>query len=74
MQGRSTNGNNADGGGMTNIYHLPSPEERCRDLTPEQEAYWWEQYEISSRAVQYAKKQLGILAVEKGLERIESDE
>lgn len=37
-------------------------------LTPEQETYWWEQLEIGERKVEYAKRMLGILAIEKGVE------
>ena len=49
------------------IYHLPSPEERGIKLTPEQETYWWQQYEIAQRMSEYAMRQLGIVKPEKGL-------
>lgn len=49
---------------MGEIIHLPTPKE----LTPEQEEHWWNQLEIAERQVEYAKRMLGILAVEKGLE------
>ena len=38
------------------------------ELTPEQEEYWWEQLEIAERKVEYAKRMLGLLAIEKGVE------
>lgn len=34
-------------------------------LSPEQERYWREQLDFAERAVAYAKKRLGIAAVEK---------
>lgn len=39
-----------------------------KPLSPEQEDYWYKQLESAERAVEYAKRMLGILAVEKGLE------
>lgn len=45
------------------IHHLP-----VRELTPEQEQYWHEQLEIAERKVEYAKRMLGLIAVEKGIE------
>lgn len=45
------------------VHYLPPPKE----LTPEQEQYWYEQLEIAERKVEYAQRMLGILAVEKGL-------
>lgn len=45
------------------IHYLPP-----RKLTPEQEQYWYEQLEIAERAAEYARRQLGLLAIEKGLE------
>ena len=38
-----------------------------RELSPEQEAYWWEQLEFAERKVEYAKRVLGIISVEKGV-------
>lgn len=49
------------------IYNLSSPEERGIKLTPEQETYWWQQYEIAQRMSEYAMRQLGIVKPEKGL-------
>ena len=49
------------------IFHLPSPQERGKKLTPDQEEYWWHQYEIAQRMSEYAMRQLGILGPEKGL-------
>lgn len=41
---------------------------RKEPLSPELEDYWWKRLEEAERAVEYAKRMLGILAVEKGLE------
>lgn len=46
------------------LVYLPTPQ----DLTPEQENYWWEQLEIAERKVEYAKRMLGQIAIERGLE------
>lgn len=46
------------------VLHFPK-----RELTPEQVAYWYEQLEFAERKVEYAKRMLGLLAVENGLER-----
>jgi hypothetical protein len=46
------------------IPFAPKPE---TELTEEQEAYWWEQLEFAERKVEYAKRMLGLVAVEKGL-------
>jgi hypothetical protein len=45
------------------IIYFPTPSE----LTPEQREHWERQLEASERAVEYAKRMLGQLAVEKGL-------
>lgn len=50
------------------ILSFPSPQERGKKLTPDQEAYWWEQYEIAQRMSEYAMRQLGLVKPEKGLE------
>lgn len=38
------------------------------ELTPEATESWWQHLEDSERAVERARRVLGILAVEKGLE------
>lgn len=45
------------------VHYLPPPNE----LTPEQEQYWYEQLEIAERKVEYARRMLGLLAMENGL-------
>lgn len=37
------------------------------ELSPEQRDHWWRQLESAERQVEYAKRMLGILAVEKGM-------
>jgi len=49
---------------MGEIIYLPPPKE----LTPEQREHWENQLEAAERAVEVAKRMLGMLAVEKGLE------
>lgn len=49
---------------MGEIIYMPVP----REMTPEQRAHWENQLEAAERAVEVAKRMLGILAVEKGLE------
>lgn len=49
---------------MGEIVDMPPP----HNLTPEQEAHWWKVLEDAERAVEYAKRVLGLLAVEQGLE------
>lgn len=49
---------------MGEIVYLPAPTE----LTPEQREHWESQLEAAERAVETAKRMLGLLAVEKGLE------
>lgn len=46
------------------IIYMPPPKE----LTPEQRDYWTNQLEIAERAVETAKRMLGQLATERGLE------
>lgn len=48
---------------MDNVRYLPPP----RELTPEQHEHWEHQLEVAERAVEVAKRMLGMLAVEKGL-------
>lgn len=36
-------------------------------LTPEQEEWWWEQLEAAERKVEYAKRMLGLIAIEAGV-------
>lgn len=48
---------------MGELIYMPSPKE----LTPQQREHWEEQLEIAERAVETAKRMLGLLAVEKGL-------
>lgn len=48
---------------MGDIVYLP-----MKELTPEQEEYWYEQLEIAERKVEYAKRMLGLLALEAGLD------
>lgn len=49
---------------MGEVIDMPVP----RQLTPEQREHWENQLEDAERAVEYAKRMLGMLAVEKGLE------
>jgi len=46
------------------IYYLPVPSE----LTPEQREHWEDQLENAERAVEVAKRMLGMLVTEVGLE------
>ena len=46
------------------IIYLPVP----RELTPEQKAHWEQQLEFAERAVETAKRMLGLLQVEVGVE------
>lgn len=46
------------------VIYLPPPKE----LSPEQREHWERQLEAAERAVEVAKRMLGVLAVEKGLE------
>lgn len=52
---------------MSSAEVIPMPQPR-RELTEEQKEYWWQQLEIAERQVEYAKRMLGVLAVEKGLQ------
>lgn len=45
------------------VLYLPT-----RELTPEQHDYWLQQLEVAERAVEYAKRMLGTLAIERGLQ------
>jgi hypothetical protein len=49
---------------MDNIRYLPPP----RELTPEQQAHWEKQLEDAERAVEHAKRMLGRLALEEGIQ------
>ncbi len=49
---------------MGEIIYLPTPKE----LTPEQREHWENQLEVAERAVETAKRMLGILAVERGID------
>lgn len=49
---------------MGEVIYMPAPKE----LSPEQRAYWEQQLEYAEKAVEVAKRMLGMLAVEKGLE------
>ena len=49
---------------MGEIIDMPVP----KVLSPEQQEHWENQLEAAERAVEYAKRMLGILAVEKGLQ------
>lgn len=48
---------------MGDIVYLP-----MRELTPEQVEYWYEQLEIAERKVEYARRMLGLIAVEQGVD------
>jgi len=50
---------------MGEVIPMPQPQ---RELSPEQKEYWWHQLEVAERQVEYAKRMLGMLAIEKGLE------
>jgi hypothetical protein len=49
---------------MGEVIDMPVPSQ----LSPEQREHWEKQLEAAERAVEYAKRMLGMLAVEKGLE------
>lgn len=49
---------------MGELIHMPVP----KVLTPEQREHWENQLEAAERAVEVAKRMLGRLAIEKGLE------
>lgn len=49
---------------MDNLRYLPPP----RELTPEQQEHWENQLEAAERAVEVAKRMLGRVGLEKGLE------
>ena len=49
---------------MGELIYMPTP----RELTPEQREHWEHQLEAAERAVEVAKRMLGMLAIEKGLE------
>jgi hypothetical protein len=46
------------------IIYMPVP----REMTPEQTAHWEHQLEAAERAVEVAKRMLGRLSIERGLE------
>lgn len=48
---------------IDNVRHLPTPEK----LTPEQEQYWWDVLEVAERQREYARRMLGMIAIESGL-------
>jgi hypothetical protein len=37
------------------------------ELTPEQREHWWRQLESAERQVEYAKRMLGLIAIERGI-------
>lgn len=39
-----------------------------KELTDEQKEWWWEQLEAAERKVEYAKRMLGLIAIENGVE------
>lgn len=45
------------------VIYLPPPKE----LTPQQHEHWENQLEVAERAVEVAKRMLGMIATEKGL-------
>lgn len=49
---------------MGEIINMPTP----RHLTPEQRAHWLQQLEAAERQVEVARRMLGMLAIEKGME------
>ena len=46
------------------IHHLP-----VKELTEEQEAYWWEQLDFAERKVEYAKRMLGLRAIDQVIDK-----
>jgi len=49
---------------MGELIHMPVPKE----LSPQQREHWENQLEAAERAVEYAKRMLGHLAIEEGLQ------
>ena len=50
---------------MGEVIDMPVPK---NELSPQQREHWERRLEDAERAVEYAKRMLGMLAVEKGLE------